>query len=662
MRFSIDIDNKKVAEQIERRIEEGIENAQDEIARGIKREAKDHIRRKQAIFRHELIEGFVDADLNFGGHYKISVRNVSDHAPAQEYGVSGVEEKRDTPLSFSTKMPPVTALIPWVRAHLTGTGFDPNWNPQDSAYSQNDGNGDNDGGGSGSSGGKSGGNDGNIANYDGYSASPLETEAGRTVFLGDRDEYAVIDSVTQGDDGVIDGAVVDYIESDSTEELPLSDFEVVPVDQEPIMVDSNKKYVPGINFRKYKLNRVIRTENTHPFQQVVVFDKDNKKYRRGEITSYPFSDGSAVEVQFHDDGGVNIIGLAGKDRMKIVGTRFWDSNTKSEKQDLLRRHFNENIIETSLNKTFSKPKEVTPDKYRLEWVRDNWIDNLWDNYADDYTIKEDIRSYQYQAEIDPSQAKNDYLAYISMKTSRENETSGGFLSKRELKNNFNPTEQEYIGTLRHETMHVFHGHRGYKRDWAGIPNKYKWRKTLKTADWQSDGSNANVLYENGDQVTAGNAISLMLRDDDGNDGVIGGIDWIEDAFDAANKSHSRGIINYNPNFNTNKANKTKRLMEAANRAFWLQNVRGNHKSKNYTNGISTREPFWVERPYSAKDAQETLATLQKVMTYDQYQDWDVEERIKHLHKYYPWLIEAWLGKFNPGADQKRYLDRLGYDV
>ncbi|TQQ81854.1 hypothetical protein [Halonotius roseus] len=125
MRFSVDVDSKAVAEQIEDRIEAGISDAQDEIARGIEDTAQRHIRTEGAVFRYQLIEGFETATLNFGSKNVLSVRNVAPHAPAQERGVSGTETKRDTPYSYTDTKPPVEDLVPWVKAHLVGTGFAP---------------------------------------------------------------------------------------------------------------------------------------------------------------------------------------------------------------------------------------------------------------------------------------------------------------------------------------------------------------------------------------------------------------------------------------------------------------------------------------------------------------------------------------------------------
>ena len=129
MRFNISVDGKNVADQIESQIEDGVEKAAGDISRGVEDRAKSHIRREGAIWRYQLIEGFEDAKLEFGDRTSVSVRNISDHASYQERGVSGTTIKRDTPHSYTDTKPPVTELIPWVRAHLVGTGFDPDYAP-----------------------------------------------------------------------------------------------------------------------------------------------------------------------------------------------------------------------------------------------------------------------------------------------------------------------------------------------------------------------------------------------------------------------------------------------------------------------------------------------------------------------------------------------------
>ena len=121
IRFGVDVDGKKVGRKIRRRIEAGIDSAASEINDGMRREAKEKIRNENAIFRGELLEGFANAKVTFGDSTVASLRNLADHAPYQDRGVSGVYKNRNTPYKYKNKKPPLASLIPWVEQNLNGS-------------------------------------------------------------------------------------------------------------------------------------------------------------------------------------------------------------------------------------------------------------------------------------------------------------------------------------------------------------------------------------------------------------------------------------------------------------------------------------------------------------------------------------------------------------
>lgn len=123
---SIDVSNTDIGDKITDAIDDGVDDATDEIARGITRTGKNKIRADDAVWRHEMLEAFSDVTINLSDRTVVMVNNNSDHAPYQEHGVSGTKNKRETPYSYDSKMPPLESIIPWVRDNLVGWQFDPN--------------------------------------------------------------------------------------------------------------------------------------------------------------------------------------------------------------------------------------------------------------------------------------------------------------------------------------------------------------------------------------------------------------------------------------------------------------------------------------------------------------------------------------------------------
>ncbi|OYR54905.1 hypothetical protein [Halorubrum halodurans] len=119
--FRVDVDGKKVGRQIKRRIEDGVDSAADDINDEMRQVAKGKIRSENAIFTRELISEFTDAKVTFGDSTVASLRNLAQHAPYQEEGVSGTQVQRDTPYKYKDKKPPLDSLIPWVIENLQGS-------------------------------------------------------------------------------------------------------------------------------------------------------------------------------------------------------------------------------------------------------------------------------------------------------------------------------------------------------------------------------------------------------------------------------------------------------------------------------------------------------------------------------------------------------------
>lgn len=120
IKFSVDVENGSVGRKIRRRIEDGIDNAASEINDEMRSVAKGKIKTENAVFRGELLAGFVNSKVTFGDSTVASLRNLSDHAAYQDRGVSGTQRSRKTPYKYRNKKPPIASLIPWVEQNLTG--------------------------------------------------------------------------------------------------------------------------------------------------------------------------------------------------------------------------------------------------------------------------------------------------------------------------------------------------------------------------------------------------------------------------------------------------------------------------------------------------------------------------------------------------------------
>lgn len=124
-RLRISVNDNGVPEKIRRQLRKGMKRSADDLTGEMEKRARRRIRREGAIWNRELLNSFQDAEYNIPTRTRASLKNLSDHAPFQEHGVSGVFVKRDTPFEYTDTKPPLEALIPWVEDNLVGTGFWP---------------------------------------------------------------------------------------------------------------------------------------------------------------------------------------------------------------------------------------------------------------------------------------------------------------------------------------------------------------------------------------------------------------------------------------------------------------------------------------------------------------------------------------------------------
>lgn len=110
MRFRTDVKGAGHAiRQIEDAIKDGIAEGSAETGVEAEQVAKQRIRKVGAIFTGDLLNSF-DIDIRKqGGNLVVRLTNDSDHAGPIEYGAE-----------YTERGPPVVALIPWVRAKMTG--------------------------------------------------------------------------------------------------------------------------------------------------------------------------------------------------------------------------------------------------------------------------------------------------------------------------------------------------------------------------------------------------------------------------------------------------------------------------------------------------------------------------------------------------------------
>jgi hypothetical protein len=495
-----------------------------------------------------------------------------------------------------------------------------------------------------------------ITNFDGRGADALDVQEGRVVYVAQTDSFGVIvQSSIDPDTDDVTGAYVDFTRDGSYDDLfSLHEFEVVP-DDGSILTDSNGLYVPSVNYRGYDITEEFETLTTYPGQRLVVFDTFDKKYRRATLLSYPEEDNDRLRVQFDDDGNITEIGTSNASGFRLAGGEFWDSLTTPEKKDRLRAHFDETVKVGHTRGYLSGYRNLfnDPDDNRIDWVRDTWIDELWDSYRDDWYIKESIRNLETVFTTDKSRRDSGVLGGIGTNTERSGYVAH-FWSMNEVSSHSRLTEDYYKGTLRHESFHAATQSNRYSR----TDQVYEWETVLDNVDWGPNGKNSNVQTDLPDSAL-GSMFTDVKTGNSNNAHPVGGTDWLEDAFYAANGG-SQGIRNFEPDFGTPEESRFERLLEAGNLAYWLQTVSA---SRRYQRGnFDPKDPIFTERPYSSLNAEETLATMHELLTSNRYDTDDLDDRLRYLVLHYPWLVEAWLEMFNPGTKQRQILNQLGVDV
>lgn len=106
---------KKVEKALKNAVRSGTKDARDNLVNVGQRHAKDVILRRDAIWKGELYRS-IKTSKNFSGRYayKGQIFSTSSHAPPVEHGAQ-----------YTTRGPPLSALIPWVKSKVFGRGNDP---------------------------------------------------------------------------------------------------------------------------------------------------------------------------------------------------------------------------------------------------------------------------------------------------------------------------------------------------------------------------------------------------------------------------------------------------------------------------------------------------------------------------------------------------------
>lgn len=107
--FDINVDNKRVANDIKDDIESGARKGAFAATAEAQEAAETRIREVGAIFSGELIQSFDISYRRRGGMLWVRLENNAEHAAPIEYGAD-----------YTDRGPPVAALIPWVRTKMMG--------------------------------------------------------------------------------------------------------------------------------------------------------------------------------------------------------------------------------------------------------------------------------------------------------------------------------------------------------------------------------------------------------------------------------------------------------------------------------------------------------------------------------------------------------------
>lgn len=596
-KFRIDIDNKKISRKINRKIEDGIEDAADEINDKMRQAAKGKIRDEKAVWRKELLHGFTDSKIEISGRTIASLRNLSEHAPYQEMGVNGTQNARyNTPFQYKDKKPPLDSLIPWVRDNFAGTFWaDELGEPPD-----------------------------------GY------LDSGST--------SSTSNSGSSGFSSGFGGSDVTFTKTG----VPLDDNSLYAGEPGYVVQDMNSSYY---------------TSELFPKAKIVVYNTKKKQYDRAEIIDFPGTNDTKIRFVLDRTAGVYTIESSNSDDFRLVGYEDFDALSDSDIKRRLRDYFDETIRGAEdkevLNSGLATKKGlVKPDSDRMDWVRDKWTTDIWDLYDDKWLVKEQIRNLKAIVDYDDSKLTkggpnpiggigpyNDSPRFI-----------GIFLDKQKLDKYTGLSEAEYLDTLKHESEHAlsatqYFGHPGIKSFGSDI-------KDYAVFDRDGNEITGKAIDSDGNPITLPKDAKLQMFHDEATStgGVIGGTDWMGDAYDAA-KQGTSGIESYTPTFKSGTNRPLIRLHEAINKAYWLQVIESTERRRR-GEVVSRKDNVFVERAYSITNAEETLATFHAVMSSLDTEYVDIES----LHELYPWLIEAWLEIHNPPENVAEILRELGYNV
>ncbi|UBF22600.1 hypothetical protein HRTV-25_gp19 [Halorubrum tailed virus 25] len=578
--FRVDVDGKKVARRIRDRIEDGVDSAADEINDEMRQVAKGKIRDENAVFTRELLHGFTDAKVTFGKSTVASLRNLSDHAPYQERGVSGIYKKRDTPYSYKNKKPPLDALIPWVIQNLHGSFWPDDLGDPPDGY--------------------------------GDSVASAPSSSSRTAGSGGVD-------VVNTENGV-----------------PL---------------DENRMYAGETGFVSQSINDPFDVSELFPYQNVVLYDVDFKRYLRGTVTGFPSADDSNVKIDVDRVGGGTFKVFANNEgNFRIAGYEDFEQASESSLKARLKGYFDTEIRGNQGQYLGGSRGLTDPDPSRMDWVRDKWANRIWDSYKDKWYVKEQFRLLDAVLDYKSSAVGNKLGGIGRLNGSRK--YVGVFLSQQNLQAK-KISEAKYLDTLIHESEHALSAVADFDHpgDNAFGPD------ILRYAEFDRDGIEltGRVQDDGGKPINLPtDAKQQLFHDGDGN--PIGGYDWMGEAYDAAQSGQS-GIESYSPSFAAGSDEEVRLLHEAANYAYWLQTVAVTEGRGG--GSVDDKDPLFVEWSYSITNAEETLATFHKVMSSEF--DFD-EDRIRMIALLYPWLIEAWLKVHNPSNDVKDLLQELGFNV
>jgi hypothetical protein len=714
--FKIDVDDKQLAKKIRRQIKRGIRSSVGDLNRGMERTATSKIRSEDAIWRHHLIEGFENARLEFGDRTVASVMNVSDHAAAQEQGVSGTARKRNTPYSYKNKRPPLDELIPWVRDNLTGTGFiPPGYDDDEWRFSGGVGSGgDGDDGGDSGSGGVTQevdhghdplmgaeylnpgtevtfnrpdwGVDSGIINqvlsesrewdyeisldsgFLGVNAEHItywpnkgaETQVqsldvGTVVYVGDADSFGKITSLATDLDDSIAGAQIEFRDG-TVDLLDLHQFEIAEVnpfdDGGDIVLDGNGLYVPDAGYKSFDISSEVFATETFPEQRVVVYDTIDKEYVRGTVLEYPDRDDEQVKIEL-DNGLTTTVSVHNAGNFRLAGGEDWDELSEDEAKQRLEAYF-DRVIATSHSEWLNKaPSGMTFEE--LDSARIDWIRDRW--LSDVWDIYDDKWLVKEQV--------RNWLAVVGYPDSEVSKGWSGGIGPLNDSSRFlgvflssDQISNIYSGSEDDYVDTLLHesAHTlSHTMGFGYVGRKAYYSDILKYAEFEPDGR--QTVTRSGSDLPSDAKLQMFHEHGSSAGTPVGGTDWMKDAYDAA-LSGETGIKGYSPTFENGTDAEITRLHEAANHAYWLQLIAAREQYKEYGN-VPTKDALFIRSTYSITNAEETLATLTEVLTAP---GTDYEDRIPHLHELYPWLIEAWLGVHNPPERIAEILRDLGYNV